>query len=104
MLKIAVGPGGGEPRWTEWTEAVMKAYQHHSWSWDMNGLSMHSYTVVRWPPSFKSVGFGEAEYSQILKSTLEMEDFDHQTFRMIMGQVRPGKEGRPRCGRVGRLV
>jgi alpha-N-arabinofuranosidase len=74
MLKIAVGPGGGEPRWTEWTEAIMKAYQHHSWSWDMNGLSMHSYTVVRWPPSFKSVGFGEAEYSQILKSTLEMED------------------------------
>ena len=74
MLKIAVGPGGGEPRWTEWTEAIMKAYQHHSWSWDMNGLSMHSYTVVRWPPSFKSMGFGEAEYSQILKSTLEMED------------------------------
>jgi alpha-N-arabinofuranosidase len=74
MLKIAVGPGGGEPRWTEWTEAIMKAYQHHTWSWDMNGLSMHSYTVVKWPPSFKSVGFGETEYSQILKSTLEMED------------------------------
>jgi alpha-N-arabinofuranosidase len=73
MLKIAVGPGGGEPRWTEWTEAIMKAYQHHSWSWDINGLSMHSYTVVRWPPSFKSVGFGEDEYSQILKSTLDME-------------------------------
>jgi alpha-L-arabinofuranosidase len=34
MLKIAVGPGGGEPRWTEWTEAIMKAYQHHTWSWD----------------------------------------------------------------------
>ncbi|HEX8764892.1 MAG TPA: hypothetical protein VF740_07005 [Candidatus Acidoferrum sp.] len=32
MLKIAVGPGGGEPRWTEWTEAIMKAYQHHRWS------------------------------------------------------------------------
>jgi alpha-L-arabinofuranosidase len=74
MLKIAVGPGGGEPRWTDWTEAIMKACQHHSWSWDINGLSMHSYTVVRWPPSFKSVGFGEDEYSQILKSTLEMED------------------------------
>jgi alpha-N-arabinofuranosidase len=74
MLKIAVGPGGGESRWTEWTEAIMKAYQHHTWSWDMNGLSMHSYTVVKWPPSFKSVGFGETEYSQILKSTLEMED------------------------------
>jgi alpha-N-arabinofuranosidase len=74
MLKIAVGPGGGEPRWTEWTEAIMKAYQRHTWSWDINGLSMHSYTVVAWPPAFKSVGFGETEYSQILKATLDMED------------------------------
>jgi alpha-N-arabinofuranosidase len=73
MLKIAVGPGGGESRWTEWTEAVMKAYKNRSWSWDINGLSMHSYTVVKWPPAYKSVGFGEAEYAQILKSTLEME-------------------------------
>ena len=74
MLKIAVGPGGGEEtRWTEWTETIMKAYQQHTWSWDINGLSMHSYTVVKWPPSFASVGFGEAEYAQILKSTLDME-------------------------------
>ena len=73
MLKIAVGPGGGEPRWTEWTETIMKAYQHHQWSWDMNGLSMHSYTVVNWPPAFKSTGFGETEYAQILKSTLDMD-------------------------------
>jgi alpha-N-arabinofuranosidase len=74
MLKIAVGPGGGESRWTEWTDAIMKAYQSHTWSWDMNGLSMHSYTVVKWPPSYASVGFGETEYAQILKSTLEMND------------------------------
>lgn len=74
MSRIAVGPGGDEPRWTEWTEAIMKAYQQHTWSWDFNGLSMHSYTVVRWPPSFKSVGFGEIEYAQILKSTLDMDD------------------------------
>jgi alpha-N-arabinofuranosidase len=74
MLKIAVGPGGGEPRWTEWTEAVMKAYQQHTWSWDINGLSMHSYTVGKRPPSFASVGFGETEYAQILKFTLDMED------------------------------
>ena len=52
----------------------MKAYQTHGWSWDINGLSLHSYTVPHWPPSFASVGFGETEYSQILKSTLEMED------------------------------
>ena len=73
MLKIAVGPGGGEPRFTEWTEAIMKAYQQHTWSWDINGLSLHSYTVVKWPPSYKSEGFGETEYSQILKATLDME-------------------------------
>ena len=74
MLKIAVGPGGGEPRWTEWTEAIMKAYQHHTWSWDINGLSMHNYTVVRWQDKFKSEGFGESEYAQFLKATLDMED------------------------------
>jgi alpha-N-arabinofuranosidase len=73
MLKIAVGPGGGEPKWTEWTESVMKAYQSHEWSWGMSGLSMHSYTVVKWPPAYKSVGFEESEYAQILKSTLEMD-------------------------------
>jgi alpha-L-arabinofuranosidase len=74
MLKIAVGPGGGESRWTDWTEAVMKAYQSHTWSWDINGLSLHFYTVGKWPPSYASVGFGATEYAQILKLTLEMDD------------------------------
>lgn len=73
MLKIAVGPGGPEPRFADWTETVMKAYQQHTWSWDFNGLSMHSYTV-RWEDKFKSVGFGESEYSQVLKSTLDMDN------------------------------
>ena len=73
MLKIAVGPGGDGPRWTEWTETIMKAWQNHQWSWDMQGLSLHHYTVVNWDKKFASVGFGEAEYGQILKSTLEME-------------------------------
>jgi alpha-L-arabinofuranosidase len=91
MLKIAVGPGGGEARWTEWTEAIMKAYQSHSWSWDMNGLSMHSYTVVKWPPSYASVGFGETEYAQILKSTLEMNDLVEK-HSAIMDKYDPGKK------------
>jgi alpha-L-arabinofuranosidase len=73
MQKIAVGPGGNEERWAEWTDTVMKAYQRHTWSWDINGLSLHSYTTVKWPPSYKSVGFGEDEYAQILHSTLDME-------------------------------
>jgi alpha-N-arabinofuranosidase len=71
MLKIGVGPG--DPG-VEWTEAIMKGYQGRPWSWDINGLSLHSYTVVKWPPAYASVGFGIPEYSQMLKSTLEMED------------------------------
>jgi alpha-N-arabinofuranosidase len=39
----------------------------------MNGLSLHNYTVVNWDKKFASVGFGETEYAQILKNTLEME-------------------------------
>ena len=71
MLKIAVGPGDAG---TEWTETIMKAYQNRHWSWGINGLSLHSYTVVRWPPAYASVGFGVKEYSEMLKSTLAMEE------------------------------
>jgi len=91
MLKIAVGPGGDGPRWTEWTDAVMKAWQGRSWSWDMDGLSLHNYTVVKWPPSYKSVGFGEAEYAQILKSTLEMDGIV-ATHSAIMDKYDPEKK------------
>jgi alpha-N-arabinofuranosidase len=91
MLKIAVGPGGDGPRWTEWTEAVMKAWQGRSWSWDIDGLSLHSYTVVKWPPAYKSTGFGEPEYSQILKSTLEMDRLI-ATHSAIMDKYDPQKK------------
>ena len=74
MLKIAVGPGGGEARWTDWTETIMKAYQKRQWSWDIQGLSLHSYTVSGWPPAFASIGFGESEYARVLKITLGMDE------------------------------
>jgi len=73
MLKIAVGPGGDGPRWTEWTETIMRAYKHRQWSWDMDGLSLHNYTVVRFPAAYKSVGFDEADYALLLSETLKME-------------------------------
>jgi alpha-N-arabinofuranosidase len=73
MLKIAVGPGFPE---TEWTEAMMKAWQHHDWSWNFDGLSLHWYTVPGgWPPSAPSTGFGVEDYSKTLKSTLFMDEF-----------------------------
>jgi alpha-N-arabinofuranosidase len=91
MLKIAVGPGGDGPRWTEWTDAIMKAWQGHTWSWDIDGLSMHNYTVVRWPPAYKSVGFGEAEYAEILASTLDMDRLI-KTHSAIMDRYDPEKK------------
>jgi alpha-L-arabinofuranosidase len=92
MLRLAVGPGGGsEPRWTEWTEVVMKAWKGRQWSWDMDGLSLHNYTVVRWPAAYASVGFGEKEYGEILKSTLEMESLV-TTHSAIMDKYDPEKK------------
>ncbi len=91
MLRIAVGPGGDGPRWTEWTETIMKAWQGRSWSWDMEGLSMHNYTVVRWPAAYKSVGFGETEYGEILKATLEMDRLI-ATHSAIMDKYDPQKK------------
>lgn len=74
MLKIAVGPGGNEPRFLEWTEVIMKGWKDRKWSWDMQGLSMHNYTVLNWTNKHKSLGFDEKEYAEILKETLKMED------------------------------
>ncbi len=73
MLKIAVGPGTPD---TEWTEAVMKAWKKHTWAWDINGVSLHWYTVPNgWPPSTKSEEFGLDDYVKSLKSTLFMDEF-----------------------------
>jgi alpha-L-arabinofuranosidase len=91
MLKIAVGPGGSGPRWTEWTEAIMKAYQHHSWSWGINGLSMHSYTVVNWQNKLPSTGLGEEDYARVLKETLTMNDLINE-HSAIMDKYDPEKK------------
>ncbi|HET9315649.1 MAG TPA: alpha-L-arabinofuranosidase C-terminal domain-containing protein [Vicinamibacteria bacterium] len=92
MLKIAVGPAGGdEARWWEWTEVVMKAWKSRQWSWDMDGLSLHNYTVVRWPAAYASVGFGEKEYAEILKSTLEMDGWTAK-HSAIMDKYDPEKK------------
>jgi alpha-L-arabinofuranosidase len=91
MMKIAVGPGGDEPRFVDWTETVMKAYQNHSWSWEINGLSLHNYTVINWQNKFSSLNFGETEYSQFLKSTLQIEGLISQ-YSAIMNKYDPQKK------------
>jgi alpha-N-arabinofuranosidase len=89
MLRIAVGPGTPD---TEWTEEVMKAWQHHTWSWDINGVSLHWYTVpTGWPPHEPSVGFGVDEYAKTLKSTLFMDEFLHKQ-EAVMDKYDPQKK------------
>src|SRR6185503_1457061 len=91
ILKIAVGPGGDEPRFTDWTETIMKGWKDRKWSWDMQGLSLHNYTVVDWEKKHSSTDFGEKEYAEILKKTLEMDGLiaKHST---IMDKYDPEKK------------
>jgi alpha-N-arabinofuranosidase len=71
MRRIAVGPDTAD---TSYTEAVMAAWKNKTWAWDIEGISLHYYTVVRWPPAYKSEGFGEKEYAELVKSTWRMYD------------------------------
>jgi alpha-N-arabinofuranosidase len=70
MQRIAVGPTDDD---TSYTEAVMETWSKRDWSWSIEGLSLHSYTVPHWPPSLPSVGFGEDDYAAILDTTLRMD-------------------------------
>jgi len=89
MLRIAVGPGTPN---TEWTEAMMKAHQRHSWSWDFNGLSLHWYTeAAGWPPTAPSMKFGVDDYAKLLKSTLFMDQFLRGQ-EAVMDKYDPKKE------------
>jgi alpha-N-arabinofuranosidase len=76
MLKIAVGPGFPV---TDYTEAVMKAWKEHDWSWDIDGMSVHWYTnATGWPPAGPSTGFGTEDYFKLLKAGLFMDEFIHK--------------------------
>lgn len=88
MQRIAVGPSDDD---TAYTEEVMKAWAGRDWSWSIEGLSLHSYTVPQWPPSLPSVNFGEDDYALILATTLEM-DQRIALHSAIMDKYDPKKE------------
>jgi alpha-N-arabinofuranosidase len=88
MRRIAVGPDGPD---TGYTEAVMKAWKNKTWAWDIEGISLHFYTVVKWPPAFKATGFGESEYATLLKDTRRMDELI-RTHGAIMDQYDPEKK------------
>jgi alpha-L-arabinofuranosidase len=89
MLKIAVGPGTPD---TTWTEAVMQAWKKHTWAWDINGVSLHWYTVPNgWPPSTASERFEIDDYAKTLKSTLFMDEFLRKQ-EAVMSKYDPEKK------------
>jgi alpha-N-arabinofuranosidase len=88
MQRIAVGPDGGH---TEYTQAVMEAWKNKTWAWDIEGISLHFYTVVKWPPAFKATGFGEDEYATLVNDTLRMDGL-LRTHLAIMDKYDPEKK------------
>jgi alpha-N-arabinofuranosidase len=70
MKRIAVGSDGGD---SDYTEEVMKAWKSKVWAWDIEGVSLHSYTVGGWPPHLPSTGFGVDDYATLIKETLGMD-------------------------------
>jgi alpha-N-arabinofuranosidase len=86
--RIAVGSDGGS---SDYTEEVMKAWQNRVWSWDIDAVSLHYYTVGKWPPSYKATGFGESEYAALLKEVRRMEDLVRSQ-EAIMDKYDPRKK------------
>jgi alpha-N-arabinofuranosidase len=72
--RVAVGSDGGK---SDYTDTVMKAWQTHVYSWDIETVSLHYYSVGKWPPSYKATGFGEGEYATFLQETHRLEDVVH---------------------------
>jgi alpha-N-arabinofuranosidase len=73
MKRIAVGWDSGN---SDYTEAVMKAWKDKVWSWDIEGLSLHGYTIPNtWEKKGPSFGFGEDEYAKAISKTLVMNDW-----------------------------
>jgi alpha-N-arabinofuranosidase len=67
-LKIASGANSTD---YNWTEVMMREAGRN-----IDGLGVHYYTIgaAKWPPSKPSTGFNAAEYANILKDTLRMEE------------------------------
>ena len=73
MKRIAVGWDSGN---SDYTEAVMKAWKDKVWSWDIDGVSLHGYTIPNsWEKKGPSLGFGESEYAKGIAATLKMKEW-----------------------------
>ncbi|WP_396592631.1 alpha-N-arabinofuranosidase [Brevundimonas sp. R86498] len=89
MQRVAVGWDSGNE---DYTEAVMQAWKDRVWSWNIEGVSLHGYTIPNsWEAKGPSVGFGEDEYAKAIRATLKMEGWI-TTQTAIMDRYDPEKK------------
>ena len=72
---VAVGPDSFDEFSFGYTDAIMEAWAKKTWTWDIQGLSLHKYTRGGWPPVIPATGFGEQEYAAVINETLGMDQF-----------------------------
>lgn len=87
MLKIAVGPDRDD---YAWTETVMQAWAKKVWSWDIDAISLHSYTLSKVNDE-RATGFNAAQYAALLQDTLRMEELVTK-HSVIMDKYDPDKK------------
>ncbi|NUR45988.1 MAG: alpha-N-arabinofuranosidase [Sphingomonas sp.] len=89
MKRVAVGWDSGND---DFTDAVMKAWKEKNWAWDIEGVSLHGYTIPNsWEKKGPSAGFGEDEYARGIRATLRMKEWiAHQS--AIMDKYDPEKK------------
>jgi alpha-L-arabinofuranosidase len=66
----------------------MKAWATKTWTWNIQGLSLHNYTRGGWPPVIPATGFDELQYAKVIDETLRMDKFIADN-RAIMDKYDP---------------
>lgn len=87
---VAVGPDSFDEFSFGYAEAIMEAWKNKTWTWDIQGLSLHKYTRGGWPPVIPATGFGEPEYAAVIEETLGMDKFIVEN-KKIMDKYDPDK-------------
>lgn len=72
---VAVGPDSFDEYSFGYPEAIMKAWAEKTWTWNIQGLSLHNYTRGGWPPVIPATGFNKLQYAGVIDETLRMDKF-----------------------------
>ncbi len=88
---VAVGPDSYDEYSFGYPEAIMEAWSKKTWTWNIQGLSLHKYTRGGWPAIIKATGFNEQQYAAVIEETLTMDKFISDN-KVIMDKYDPNKE------------